>query len=82
MSRRGGLLRTGKRRPKVANFEAAVVNRLAVELTEWCAATDEQVREAEKLVRKWLMKGKTPDEIRQRHREILESFASDEGGAA
>ena len=83
MSHKGSFLRTAKRRPKVINFESAVVYKLAVELNAWIAGTDEEIKETEKHVRKWLMMGKTPDQIRQRHREILESFPSnDDGGAA
>ena len=77
MSNKGSLLRMGKRRPKVVNFDDAVVHRLAVELNVWIAGTDEEIRETEKHVRKWLMMGKTPDQIRQRHREILDSFPRD-----
>jgi hypothetical protein len=78
MSHKGSFLRQAKRRPKVVNFDGAVAHRLAVQMNLWIAGTEEEVAETERVVRKWLMSGKTPDQILQRHREILASMPTDD----
>ncbi|MEP5568095.1 MAG: hypothetical protein ABJN62_09705 [Halioglobus sp.] len=80
MSKKGSFLRTAKRRPKVVNFNDAVVDKLVKQLGAWINETEEEARETEKHVRRWLMAGNTPDQILKRHQESLDAMPGNDGG--
>ncbi len=74
MSKEGSFMRMKKRRAKVINFDDAVIDRLIHKMWDWINPTEEELEGHRRDTRFDLMRGKTPDEILQHHREWLDSM--------